>query len=153
VASGQWSLASESGEIGEATPQTHCDDGVAINPESAIQNPESEKARNKPNPESNKAPESQEIEPETTATAAPEQTQSGEEVASSQGPAPSETGVARGQWSVASEEEGGEPLPAAGVPPLDRADEVVSRGDGPMKRGSPRLTMADLTRFIALRPR
>ncbi|MGO9814960.1 MAG: hypothetical protein ACLP53_29850 [Isosphaeraceae bacterium] len=42
VVSGQWSVASEFGEIGDATPPMTSDDGVAFNPKSAIQNPKSE---------------------------------------------------------------------------------------------------------------
>jgi hypothetical protein len=81
--------------------------------ESEIPNPESknevalpEKAQNKPNLESRKGPESQEIKPETAAAAGQEQTQSREAVASDQWRVASEIEVASGQWSVASEDGG-----------------------------------------------
>ncbi len=61
--------------------------------------------------------------------------------------------VGRDDSRVASEAPGSEPLPAAGVPPLPRPDALDSPGGGQKKSGTRRVTLADLTRIIALLPR
>ncbi len=55
--------------------------------------------------------------------------------------------VASHEWRVASESEGNEPLPATAVPPLRRLDEPDSPGDGQMNGPTYRVAVDDLIQY------
>ncbi len=131
VASGQSSEASESEENGAPTAEAPSEDMAAINPKSAIPNPKSEKAQNKANLEAKKCQETQEFKPETASAEGREQSQSG-------------AAVVCDEWQVASQSEGNELLPAAGVSPLPRRDQPDSQGDRQMNSPPYRVTLDEL---------
>jgi len=147
-------LAPEQPEQGDVTMPCLVESKIQ-NPESKIEEGLSEKVQNKPNLESSKGPESQEIQPETAAADGQEQTQSGAAVASAEGRVPSEwisiqNPKSSGQRPV--NRKAASRFPRRGVPPVPRSDTLDAPGDGPMKSGTRRVSLADLTRIIVLRP-
>ena len=114
----------------------------------------SQKAQNKAKLESEQSQELQEFKSEASGVERAEQSQFSQGQ-TNESPTSRDDQPARpsGQQPAVSCGEGNELLRAADIPSLRRSDELDDPGDGQMKGCTRRVALADLTRFIAFRPK